>query len=881
MRLELKDYQKETISKIAEFCAAVRRISGARRPERDAFEEVTERSYYSPPGFDGVPYVCLRLPTGGGKTLLAAHAVGTVARQLLGTDSPACLWICPSTTIRDQTLRVLRDKPHDHHYIALRDALGPDVAVITLEEALQQANLVGGRIPLVVVTTIQSYRVKDEGSGEEIEANRRIYRDNGYLMRPFENLPPALRAGLTKDESGLVSLSLANALWLRAPIVIMDEAHNARTPTSFDSLARFGPSCVMELTATPQQEHDPTRDLYASNVLHPVSALQLKNEGMIKLPVDLESRGAWLEVLAAAKQRRDELEVKADEYEELEGHPPIRPIVLVQAQPKRTTQETHHAQVVKDAIIGRLDVPENQVRICTGTTDEIGDEDLMSSESEVRYIVTVDKLREGWDCPFAYVLASIGNAATPTAVEQLLGRVLRQPRAMPTGVPALDRAYAFVLSDNVVQTAMQLRDRMVETCGFDMHAAKDALRVRALASQQGIPFGRIRLTEAPALEQLPDSLRARVSYDPPSQTLEVAGTINERDATALREVVRNEPDRQAVEAFWEQERPVGVCARSLGEFAEPLRVPRLALVIGGRHTLFEPEELDEFSWNLDACDSALTPDEFGDDVRVGSAALIDLEGEAIVTASTGDVRLRQLELIGEGDDWSKVELARWLDVELHRDDTFLGLSKSESQPWMHRVVNGLVDARRLSLPVVVRRRHELATVLRKRVAAHGRSQARAAAQMLIQTREGSVEVSPALVFQMNESDYAPYNLFENHRFSKHAFALVAQMNGEEVECASKIDVHQIVRRWVRNTDRETQGGFWLPKSPGRFFPDFVAELNDGTILVVEYKMGKMANDPEELHKKAVGELWEARSSGRCRFAWVVDRDWSELERKLR
>lgn len=890
MRLSLKDYQKETVAKLAEYCAAVRRASAARRPERDAFEQITGRNYFAPPGFDGVPYVCLRLPTGGGKTLLAAHAVGAVGRQLLGSDAPACLWICPSTTIRDQTLRVLREKPYDHHYLALRDALGPDVAVVTLEEALQQANLVGGTAPLVIVTTIQSYRVKEDQSGAEVEANRRIYRDNGYLMRPFESVLPALRARLAKDERDLVNLSLANALLLRAPIVIMDEAHNARTPVSFESLARFGPSCVVELTATPQQEHDPARELYASNVLHPVSALQLKNEGMIKLPVDLESRGDWLEVLAAAKQRRQELEIKADEYSEYEGHAPIRPIALIQAQPKRADRETHHAEVVKQALIDRLNVPAAEVRICTGTIDEIGDEDLMSADSEVRFVVTVDKLREGWDCPFAYVLASIGNAATPTAVEQLLGRILRQPRATPTRVPALDRAYAFVLSDNVAQTAMQLRDRMVQTCGFDERSAADALRVRAIQSQQGLPLGRIKLANPPAMDRLPDSLRQRVRYDEQTQTLEVCGTITSREtptlisareATALREAVQGDTDRKAVDDFWQEERPAGITGRALAEIAPPLRIPHLALVVGSQRTLFEPQELDEFSWSLASCDAALTQQEFGDDVRVGAAATIDLEGEAVVTASVGDVRLRQLELIGEGEDWDRVDLARWLDKELHRDDAFVGLSKAESQPWMHRVVECLASGRGLSLPVVVRRRHELATLLRHRLAAHGRAQARDASLALIRQRPTAIEVSPSLVFHLEETDYGPYQLFEGHHFGKHAFDLVAGMNSEEAECALKLDAHPNVKRWVRNADRETQGGFWLPKSPGRFFPDFIAELNDGRILVVEYKMGKMSQDPEELHKKAVGELWAERSSGHCCFAWVVDRNWAELERKLR
>src|SRR5690606_6768621 len=144
---------------------------------------------------------------------------------------------------------------------------------------------------------------------------------------------------------------------------------------------------------------------------------------------------------------------------------------------------------VKAALTDRLGVDAAHVRICTGTLDELGDENLMSGESEVRYIITVDKLREGWDCPFAYVLGSIGNAATATAVEQVLGRVLRMPFAEPSGVAALERAYAFVLSENVMATASTLRDRLVERCGFDERSVQDALRVRVTATPRVLSFG--------------------------------------------------------------------------------------------------------------------------------------------------------------------------------------------------------------------------------------------------------------------------------------------------------------------------------------------------------------------------------------------------------
>ncbi len=586
MRLGLKDYQRETLARLAEYCDAVRTHSArdTARPDRDAFEALTGRNYYSAPGFEGVPYVCLRLPTGGGKTLLAAHAIGTIGRGLIGTDRPACLWITPNTTIRDQTRRALQTRHHPYRQ-ALEDAVSASIEVVTIEEALTTPRTVQSDAALVIVTTIQSYRIRDE-HGEELAATRRIYRDNGYLQSAFENLPSWARTELACDDKGLVNLSLANALKLRRPIVIMDEAHNARTPTSFDSLARFGPSFVLELTATPEQRHEPqhpTNPRFASNVLHAASALELKNQGMIKLPVDLESRTDWLEVLAATVQRRDELEIIADRAQEDVGLPFLRPIALIQAQPSSKTRETHTAEKVKAALLERFAdrVRPEYVAICTGTIDEIGDTNLMETNCPIRYVITVDKLREGWDCPLAYVLGSIGNAATATAVEQLIGRILRMPNANPTRVPALDRAYAFVLSDNVVQTAMQLRDRMVENCGFDERSADEALRVTATQTQELLGLGRIPLSAAPAPGSLPTELAQKTRYDEVSKTLVLTDLLDRHDVQTLCESLTEPSDRAAVEAYWQHERPIGIAVKPLGQYAKPMRVPRLTVVTGG------------------------------------------------------------------------------------------------------------------------------------------------------------------------------------------------------------------------------------------------------------------------------------------------------------
>ena len=890
MRFALKNFQRETLARLAEYCEAVRShiASGATHPDREAFEALTERTYYAAPNFEGVPYVCIRIPTGGGKTLLAAHAVGSIGRGLLGTDWPACLWITPNTTIRDQTLRALRSRDHPYRE-ALQDSLHADVEVVTIEEVLTTPRAVQAKAALVIVTTIQSYRIRDE-QGEELAATRRIYRDNGYLQSAFENLPPWARSELASDENGVVNLSLANALRLRRPIVVMDEAHNARTTTSFESLARFGPSFVLELTATPEQRHDPqhpTDPRFASNVLHAASALELKNEGIIKLPVDLESRGDWLEVLAATVQRREELEKKADEAQEDIGLPFLRPIALIQAQPASQKKETHTVEKVKEALIERCNVPADYIRICTGTIDEIGDTNLMETYCPVRYVITVDKLREGWDCPLAYVLGSIGNAATATAVEQLIGRVLRMPNATPTGVPSLDRAYAFVLSDDVVRTAMQLRDRMVENCGFDERSADEALRVTALQGQARLTLDRIPIVVPPAPETLPPVLAQKTHYDEASKTLVLHDLLDRAEVQALRDSLTEPADREAVEAYWQRERPIGIAAKPLGKYAKPLRVPRLTILDGDRRSLFEPEELETFAWNLDECDPSLTETEFDSDILVGSAAIIDVEasqsgrGGGLVTKAAGDVRLRQLELIGEGDDWTEVELTRWLDLELHRGDSLMGLPQKESQPWLHRVVGHLVRERGMSLPIVVRRRHRLAGLLRIKVSDHGRARVRKATELLIQTMPEAIQTSDEFAFTVEEERYAPSRLFDaRHKFSHHAFDLMAEMNGPETECATRIDRHPNVARWLRNVQYPSQGGCWLPKSPGSFFPDFIVELLNGVIVIVEYKMEKLSHDPEEQHKRAIGELWEKRSNGRGRFAWIVENNWQELENKL-
>ena len=876
--MQLKEYQLESLDVIARFCDSVRGgvVAGMPNPIHDAYREMTGYEYLEVPQFPNTPYFCLRVPTGGGKTLIAAHAVGTIARNLGHQDRPLCLWVTPSTTIRDQTLNALKDRNHPYHE-ALRQGLGGEsLVVMTIEDALSANKSMLKSAAVVVVTTIQSYRI-DETVG------RKVYQDNGYLMDHFRDLPTWLRDQLAEPEDGLVRLSLANVMKMRGPVVIMDEAHNARTNISFESLARFGPLAVLELTATPQKTHDPVREKYASNVLHAVSALQLKQEGMIKLPVELESRGDWLEVLAQTVRRRDELEERARKFRAESGRY-IRPVALLQAQPRNRTQETHTVDVLKTALVERLKVPAEHVRIATGEHDDLGAADLRGENCPVRYVITVDKLREGWDCPFAYVLGSVGNVATETAVEQLLGRVMRMPHAKPTGINELDRAYTVVQSANVIETARNLCDSLVKRCGFDAETIKDAMRVHRLDDPQGrLPLDAIPVTTPVNVKKLPPEIREKIDYNAETQAILVHVPLTQHETLLLRDALP-EADRPAVEEYWQEERSVGTTSKPLGEYAVSLVIPQLVVCEGKSCELFEPTELKEFDWNLDQCETEIGENQFSTDLKLGSIVELGVnQAGGVSIDGIQDVLVRQLLFWSEEDNWDIGELAGWLDREIHHGGSMIGLPKCKSGPWLLRLIDTLLKKRKCDLGILVRKRHQLARVVRMMVTDHGREQVRQAAQSLIDMRVKNrrLETSLEKPFTLDEQRYSPYKRYDGPiQFKHHAFELVGHMGEEEILCAAKIDAHPNVKRWVRNLEHESAGGFSLPLSPGRFFPDFLVELKDGRFAMIEYKGSHLTEATKEQHKKEVGNLWAGRSEGKCVFAWVVDKDWAGLKTAL-
>src|SRR5664280_2420683 len=323
MDFQLKNFQQAALDKLRDYLKAVRLSNDPRQ----AFMEVARKAtgytpnYHAVEGLEDVPYVCLRLPTGGGKTILGAYAIRVAAQSFIERDYPVVLWLVPSDKIRTQTAEALKNAAHPYR-VALDDAFEGRVRVFEISEIenIRPADIAQG--VCLVVATIQTLRVEKTDS-RDVYAHKESLED--HFTRLNVNLTglETIAEGPNADK---VKYSFANLMMIHHPMVIVDEAHNARTGLSFDALRRVSPSCIVELTATPD-----TNSQTGSNVLYSVSASELKAEAMIKLPIVLKEHPAsWQETVSYALRTRKRLA----EFATLEEPDYIRPILLIQADSK-------------------------------------------------------------------------------------------------------------------------------------------------------------------------------------------------------------------------------------------------------------------------------------------------------------------------------------------------------------------------------------------------------------------------------------------------------------------------------------------------------------------------------------------------------------------
>lgn len=414
-----------------------------------------------------IPNICLKVPTGGGKTLLAAAALERIHADYFKRQTGFVLWVVPSDAIYKQTWKHLANREHPYRQM-LERASGGRVKMLEKGDAFTRRDVEEQLCVMLLMLPSAARQSKE---------TLRMFRDSGRFVSFFPveddseannellNLVPNLDQNDLADMgwadgivpgSRSIKQSLGNVLRLVRPVIIIDEGHKAYSETARDTLCGFNPCFIMELSATPN-----TNGQHQSNVLVNVPGSDLKEEEMIKLPINVinEEKGGWKHTLSVAHAKLGELSKESYAFQSDTGRY-IRPIMLVRVE--RTGKEQRdsafvHAEDVREYLQEKLGAKEEEIRLKTSEKDELGDDDLLVDTCQVRYIITKDALREGWDCPFAYVLAILSKTTANTALTQMIGRVLRQPHARLTGREALDECYVFTFDQDVTEAVNGVR----------------------------------------------------------------------------------------------------------------------------------------------------------------------------------------------------------------------------------------------------------------------------------------------------------------------------------------------------------------------------------------------------------------------------------------
>lgn len=448
--MELKPYQQQVINDLDKFLEYLNKFQDSAKAFNQFWEdrvgkyqvqldgtEIGMRPYKD--NIPGATHIAVKVPTAGGKTFIACNALSSIFKSFDASRPKAVVWLVPWSNLLQQAVGQLSNPAHPYRE-KLNALFSNRVEVSEKQQLLQGAgfNPTSVKEQLnIFVFSYSSIRINKLKKDD-----RKVYEQNGAL-EPFRDFVDPEIILKDTDETALI-----NVIRSLNPVVIVDESHNAESELSVEMLNNLNPSFVLDLTATPKEN---------SNIISFVNAMALKKEHMVKLPVIVYNHYKKEEVITSALHLQRQLELLAIQEEKITGKY-IRPIILFQAQSNIKGKDNTTFFNIKEQLI-KLKIPEEQIKIKVSGTDELKGIDLSDKSCPVRYIITVNALKEGWDCPNAYILASLANKSSAVDVEQILGRVLRQPYVTKHHEPLLNLSFVLSASskfqatlDNIVKT---------------------------------------------------------------------------------------------------------------------------------------------------------------------------------------------------------------------------------------------------------------------------------------------------------------------------------------------------------------------------------------------------------------------------------------------
>lgn len=845
--MQLKNYQIKTLNVLQRFFEQCR-IDG---PE-SAFANVTadfeiltrlgnlKSDYVVWNSIPDTPRVCIKIPTGGGKTIVGAHAIKIVADTWCEKENPFVLWVVPSDSIRRQTSEVLKNSRHPYRKV-LDEQFNGKLRVFDLDEKfnIRPADIENNAC--IVVTTIQAFR---QSKTEKYN----VYAHNENLEPHFTKINP--NQSMELDENGRPKFSFANLVNYLRPIMIVDEAHNEISALTQDTFGRLNPAAIIEMTATPQQNN---------NTLYNVRASELKEEEMIKLPIELREHDNWELAITEAIAKRKELEDASTKEKDY-----IRPIILFQAQDKNGE---HNVDTLRTYLIDVMNIPQEEIAVVTGDQKELDGIDVLSKDCKIKYIITVEALKEGWDCSFAYILCSLATVHSNTAVIQLLGRVMRMPYAKSRKISALNKAYAYVMKDGFAGRAAEELVQRLQNRGFDSDEAQSAIEQKTVENM-GL-FGRPEQNKVdldkpldglfvPNTIKLENNNKTVVFTDETKQEdIELlCQNTTEKIANELRTKFYNFQHKEKEQSFASQNK----------EF----KVPTMFVQFSEQDSfvLAEPDVIfEQYDWNIEEyAKPILTPAEFSIEHQ-GAGYIIDIDGNRLsFSASNEQLVMEAIDV----ENWSSTNLIHWLDSRLRQDD----IPQPVMVEWLRKLVEYLQNYRHLPMTELMLAKYALLNKIKDKIG-DARSKARKYNfDQYMFERQGRVMLNFDLCVEFKEHMYDGVPTYHgNYKFQKHYLGsnkVPFMDSDEEIECAKAIDSLSNVEYWIRNVSRN-RNSFRLPTSYDYFYPDFVALMKDGRILVVEYKGEHILTDDDTKEKENIGKLWQKESKGKGVFVMAGKR----------
>lgn len=848
--MELKKFQKQVISDLNRYCELLNSTNSVVKAYNDFWLEKGVRvGFEAVPTYNNTiantPHVCFKVPTGGGKTFLACNSLKTIFGNLPSKKAKVVVWLVPSDAILTQTLKNLSNPEHSYRQKIETDFNGR-VQVYSKQQVLdgQQFNPTTVNEQLsIVVMSFDSFRIKNK-------EGRKVYQENGNLQQfaKFITTPETLIEGI--DDTSLIQV--LNQL---SPVVVVDESHHTTGDLSVEMLKNLNPCFILDLTATPRKN---------SNIISYVDAAQLKAENMVKLPVIVYNRPSQEEVIADAIDLRNRLDELAERNTD-ECY--IRPIVLFQAQP-RNAENKETFDKLKERLVEN-GIPAEEIAIKTAEINEIKDKDLMSPDCKIKYIITVNALKEGWDCPFAYILATLANKTSTVDVEQILGRVLRLPYTKQSTSKFLNLSYVLTSSNDFHATISKviqgLNDAGFSDKDYRIAEEKSVVEPAPKPVQQEITLKSPTADVEEFLEFDRSALKAiideRKQSDKPITAIDDMLASAEAKSDTYEEELKNLQSEPLSDLPLEIRSKV-TTYRMYDKFKDEalaLEIPQFyfqsenslfAFLEGGYQELVSKEFLsDGFTLKDKGVDI---------DFRTATESVAEIDVNKNETPKYRFMQEAESEYFKEmfknQTPESRIKNCKYQIKQILEKSDFV--AGSELTAYIDRVVENMNGDELTALEKNV---HGFATKIKDKINKLLDVHRRERFKHLLET--GKIECLPSFKLKSEINPGETFSLL-----SKSLYVAEQTMNPFERRVVEKVSSMPNIKWWHRNIERHEFciNGFI------NHYPDFIVMTNSGFIVMIEAKGEHLTSNDDSREKAELGKIWQAQAGGKFRYYMVSE-----------